>query len=692
MNDGIGRMSRSLARKVRDVLGLSDVPSAIQGRFGPAKGMWLIEINDSSDELWIETWPSQRKWNCDFLDPEHRTLEIRSHATDPRSASLNIQFLPVLEDRAVDKAEMRNSIGKSLIEELNREIEDQRNAMMYPLQFRKWVHENASMTRQRQINERVPYLGGLPDSSEERMNFLLDGGFEPQKQKYLQDLAWNIRLRKCEDLKKKMSIKVPNSAYFFMVVDFWGVLEENEVHLCFSSKFQTETFSDSILHGCDVLVARSPAHFVSDVQRVKAVFKPELHALKDVVVFSAKGNVPLADKLSGGDYDGDKAWVCWEPTIVSNFNNAKVLPNPDLSKYLKQDKTTFADLVSQHGKAGAVSDMVSRSISFSMRRSYLGIVTNFKEKLCYHINSVNNNYAFYLSALLSSLVDQAKQGFEFTWDDWTRFRRELLDMHKFGDPKEPAYKSESWSGSGNPVHIIDYLKFTVAKPTIDQELKKFHKAMDSRLGRPEQESRSLRLDKDDGDERAAQYWDPDLVIPHNSFEELASTNPSLKEVLRNLSDDLMALEKQWGSSFSGVKDNDEFPRRINEVYESWSAIQPRSREELDPMLAALLKQTYMGEGHTNWALLRASTCFKYFYNRKPTFTWRMAGIQLQFIKGMTTAGRDSIPVIVSPALYAALKPDNRFISQAVSKMKNEGPEYPAAESDGEDGGQMPEVE
>ncbi|GKT93769.1 RNA-dependent RNA polymerase [Colletotrichum tofieldiae] len=683
MNDGIGRMSRSLARKARDVLGLSDIPSAIQGRFGPAKGMWLIDIADDDGDLWIEMWPSQRKWHCDFLDPEHRTLEVRAHAMEPRSASLNIQFLPVLEDRAIDEDAMRESIGKCLIDELNRDLEEQKSAMNHPLQFRQWVNRTSSARKERLVHGNVPYMGGLPEASEETMNTLIDGGFEPQKQKFLQDMAWNLRRTQCESLKKKMSIKVPNSAYFFMVVDFWNILDEDEVHLCFSSKFQTETFSDSMLHGCDVLVARSPAHFVSDMQRVKAVFKPELHAIKDVIVFSAKGNVPLADKLSGGDYDGDKAWVCWEPAIVSNFRNAEMPPSPDLSSYLKKDKTTFFDLEQQRGKSDAVSDMINRSIAFSMRPSYLGIATNYKERLCYCINSVNNKYALWLSALLGNLVDQAKQGFEFTGDDWKRFCREQLDSHKFRQPDNPAYKSESWSGSGNPSHIIDYLKFSVAKPTIDAELQKFHRAMNSTSGRCGHELRSLNLKNDNCEEMTAELWDPDLAQPHEVFKELAATHLGLKNVLKNLMDDLKDLERQWSTAVAAAKNKDDLPRRISEVYESWRAIQPRSDGVLDPMVEALLMQPYLGDNFTQWALLRASMAFKYCYRRKSTFVWRMAGIQLQFIKSMTTAGRDSIPVVVAPSLYAALKPDNKFITQAVSKVRGEGSEYHGHESDGE---------
>ncbi|KZL80643.1 rna-directed rna polymerase [Colletotrichum incanum] len=692
MNDGIGRMSRSLACRARDVLGLNDIPSAIQGRFGPAKGMWLIDVADDKGDLWIEMWPSQRKWNCDFLDPEHRTLEVRAHAAEPKSASLNIQFLPVLEDRAINKDAMRESIGKCLIDELNRDFQDQKTAMNYPLQFRQWVNRTSSARKQRLVHGHVPYMGGLPESSEEAMNTLIDGGFEPHKQKFLQDMAWNLRRTQCESLKKKMSIKVPNSAYLFMVIDFWNVLEEGEVHLCFSSKFRTETFSDSMLHDCDVLVARSPTHFVSDMQRVKAVFKPELHALKDVIVFSAKGNVPLADKLSGGDYDGDKAWVCWEPAIVSNFRNAEVPPSPDLSSYLKKDRTTFFDLEKQRGNSNAVLDMISRGIAFSMRPSYLGIATNFKERLCYRINSVNNNYALWLSALLGCLVDQDKQGFEFTGDDWKRFCTERLDSHKFLCLENPAYKSESWSGSGNPTHIIDYLKFSVAKPTINAELQKFHRAMNSTSGTCGHELRALNLKHDHCEETTAELWDPDLAKPYEVFKELAATHLGLKNILKNLMDDLKDLEIRWSTVVAATKDKDDLLRRISEVYESWRAIQPRSDGVLDPMVEALLMQSYLGDNFTQWALLRASMAFKNCYRRKSAFVWRMAGIQLQFIKSMTTAGRDSIPVVVAPSLYAALKPDNKFITQAVSKIRGEGSEYHGLDSDGENSWQDSEGE
>jgi hypothetical protein len=75
MNDGIGRISHSLLREVRDVMGLDFLPTAIQARIGGAKGLWMMDLSPyPPDERWIEIYPSQRKWDCNWSDPAHRTL------------------------------------------------------------------------------------------------------------------------------------------------------------------------------------------------------------------------------------------------------------------------------------------------------------------------------------------------------------------------------------------------------------------------------------------------------------------------------------------------------------------------------------------------------------------------------------------------------------------------------------------
>ncbi|KAJ0335623.1 hypothetical protein KNSL1_013545 [Colletotrichum chrysophilum] len=559
---------------------------------------------------------------------------------------------------------MRKVVGDNVLRQLSDELEALRNAIKHPLQFRKWVDENSTARKKRLAHSSVPFLAGLPESKEEQLSYLGDGGFEPTKQKFMQDMMWKLQSKKCENVTKKMSIRIPNSAYLYMVVDFWGILEENEVHVCFSSTFRTEGFSDSMLHGCDVLVARSPAHLVSDIQRVKAVFKPELRALKNVIVFPAKGDVALADKLSGGDYDGDRAWVCWEPAIVSNFENANVPTRPDLSGFLRKDEASFGDLTRQVGKSSAASTMITRSIAFEIQPKFLGIVTKFKERLCYSMNDVNNEQALWLSTLLGSLVDQSKQGLEFEAGDWQRFRDKVLSSCQARMVGYLAYEYETWTAREDPVHIIDFLKFTIAKPAIEEELRIVSQDMSVRRD-SSRDMTPLTPCEDGEGAQTVEYWDADLVGPYRDLEKLASTDPVLKKVLANLREDLETIKTKWDSSVVPVKDKSQRPGLMVEVFKEWCAIRPRADAELSNALMTWLEPSYASKEHSAWALLRASTSFKYWH-KKPKPVWRMAGIQLQFIKSM--ARRGWAPVSVVPNVYAALKPDGKFIRQAVSRM------------------------
>lgn len=372
MNDGAGKISPSLMRKVRDVLGLQTIPSAIQGRLGSAKGMWLVDVKDHSNEDWIETYPTQRKWQCDTLDEAHRTLEVRSWSTELSSASLNTQFLPILEDRARDSVQMRTVFVRNMTTDSETELEDLKLALQHTELFRKWVREGSQPSFQRLTSRSLPFLGGLPENFEGIMSFLVDGGFEPMNLKFLQKIVFQKQKTKGDALKEELKIKIARSTYAYMLVDFWGVLEPDEVHLCFSSTFKDGTDELSDLDDREILVARSPAHLPSDIQKVKAVFKTELRHLRDVIIFSSKGDMPLAAKLSGGDYDGDKAWICWDPDVVKNFRNHPLPPKPDFSSYLTKDSSTLGDLRSSHGDKHYVDIMLEKAFRFNLKQKYLG--------------------------------------------------------------------------------------------------------------------------------------------------------------------------------------------------------------------------------------------------------------------------------------------------------------------------------
>jgi RNA dependent RNA polymerase len=97
------------------------------------------------------------------------------------------------------------------------------------------------------------------------------------------------------------------------VVDEHNVLEEGEVLV-----------GNGKISG-DILILRPPCTAVGDIQRVKAVPKrrePHFKMLSESLVFSAKGDRPLADMLGGGDLDGDEMYIVSEKMLVESFNPA----------------------------------------------------------------------------------------------------------------------------------------------------------------------------------------------------------------------------------------------------------------------------------------------------------------------------------------------------------------------------------
>ncbi|CAF0997471.1 unnamed protein product [Adineta steineri] len=68
-------------------------------------------------------------------------------------------------------------------------------------------------------------------------------------------------------------------------------------------KFQTVTGQ--------VIVTKNPCPYAGDMIVLEAVDLPKLHCLRDVIVFSTKGNRPVCNQIGGSDLDGDQYFVYW---------------------------------------------------------------------------------------------------------------------------------------------------------------------------------------------------------------------------------------------------------------------------------------------------------------------------------------------------------------------------------------------
>jgi hypothetical protein len=671
MNEGCGRLSPKMASNIVQYLRLSHLPSGFQARIGGAKGFWVVDVNDESEEQWIEIYPSQVKWerfpevaDLSNYELDHRTFEVVSWVKPLKSAALNLQLIPILEDRGKNRDSMRGAISRLLVDGLTHEMQVQRAAMESPQTFRKWVRDSNSGIEERIRYGQVRYVAGLPRSLEEELNMLLDAGFDPQKLQFLKDLAWKAYTQKCEVLKKKLNIVVGLSTYAYIAVDFTGTLEPDEVHLCFSKDFTDEMsrFSQTLLDGTDILVARCPAHYISDIQKVRAVWKRELKSQTDIIVFSSKGNFPLSKKLSGGDYDGDIAWICFEPTIVSEFVNADMPDFPDLVdlEYIQKDDTTYYDI--SIGLADPVPRFLEYCFEFNLQDNLLGICTNHKECFCYTYNNVSNSEAVFLSTLVSKLVDQRKQGYSFTMQSWERVKNDVINAKV----REPNYKHDKHDGRRSTEHIIDYLKFIVAERTVEDTLIAFHKSL-----------------------ATASYWDDDVVKLAHWARDRARESSDWKSLLEKLEDDIKNVRKAWTKHFNHKRNPESmanFTSIVTDLHDQWQSISPPPD---NPLSQALAPSCLPSLELSTFSLLKASLGFSLGSRRYVSkFIWWMAGKQLADLKAMYDNDGSGGIAVITPQMYAMLRPDSTFVKLMQSQDRDPSFWEAKAESvvpDGESG-------
>jgi len=105
------------------------------------------------------------------------------------------------------------------------------------------------------------------------------------------------------------------------VPDFDGVLEPNQIFIQYSDLTSPEDISKRQIAKGKVVIAKNPCLWPGDIQICQAVDAPHLcNSHYDVVVFSTKGERPVANMCSGSDLDGDLYSVIWDLTIVNSIN------------------------------------------------------------------------------------------------------------------------------------------------------------------------------------------------------------------------------------------------------------------------------------------------------------------------------------------------------------------------------------
>ena len=276
LTQGCARISRKAHEAVAEKLGLQrPFPSVYQGRIAGAKGTWMKdpigETTNFGDPFWIEITDSQSKFETPSdEDALHRTLEVIKYSRPLSSAYINTQFISILIERGVPLDVVEVLVQESMSGEVSRFLA----AMEDALEMRKWIQERNgnSITEGRLDHQSIKEMGAVPSSIPERIIWFLEHGFEPRECQELGKLCRMELNSLLENHVQKLRIRVGQSASAFVIADPLGVLEENEIHVGFSSSFVDEAsgFEETFLDGREVLVARNPAHLPSDIQKVSS--------------------------------------------------------------------------------------------------------------------------------------------------------------------------------------------------------------------------------------------------------------------------------------------------------------------------------------------------------------------------------------------------------------------------------------
>ncbi|KAJ5637138.1 hypothetical protein N7490_007017 [Penicillium lividum] len=617
MNDGCALMSRALAIRICKILGIAGyTPSAFQGRIAGAKGLWMVDqpqskhqsfSEDDGDDLWIEISDSQLKihphpqdWG--EYDEEKLTFEVVNWSKSLHPVGLNTQILTILDYGAHVKDYIADLTRKGF-EDLAKGLEevlDSDSPVLCRAFVQKMKPTGEGAKSSRQLDQ------WIVDDAEHIIR-LVEAGFRPQSFFPLRKALHRLFRHTLESQVERLHIEVPLSTYAYCIADPLGVLEPEEVHFAFSTNWRDAdgNFQRTHLMDMDVLVGRLPAHVPSDIQRRRAVYKHELAHFQDIIVFSSKGNVPLAQMLSGGDYDGDTPWICWDPMIVESFQNSD-MPNMELHVEhfgLTEHNKPMADMDS-------TEDFLQGAFEFNLHISLLGRCTIEHEKIAYD-ESIDSPKAKELACLLSHLVDGRKGGVLLSEEAWKTYRNSISPRPR----SWPAYRENS--RRPKRTNIVDYLKFYVA----ENLCKKILTYMEAKYPMGQ------------GFERT----DQDLARPWHEAQIRAENerNGDLQKVLKEISSSIEAKKIAWVDMKT---ENDKYAFRAQQAVDLISTLKP-------PQSSHPLVHTWQNSPR-EWRRQLASCTYER-YRDKNVFPWFAFGDTLCELKAETLPSRSMTNTIYS---------------------------------------------
>jgi RNA-dependent RNA polymerase len=353
-SDGVGLISPELLDEVLRSVYIKEkqIISALQVRICGCKGV-LTLTPEISNKIYV------RK-SMDKFDSDHYELELCSYAVS-RPGYLNRQIILVLKGLGIEN-EVFVKMQSSMINELKTTL----------------VSESAAEANLRKTDS----------SYYKDLIFMLSNNIKMQDEPYLENMIKAVFLSSIKLIKSKARILAPQSSILMGVMDEYAVLEYGEVFLQISFENHSE-----IIEG-KIAIGKNPCYHPGDIRVLKAVSRPNLLHLHNVIVFPQKGPRPHPNECSGSDLDGDLYFVTWNPELVPESHVEPM-------DYSSPGEKIEADPIN--------IDKVIDFFGTFMESENIGRISNahliYADKY-----GVHSKQALHLSKLTSISVDYAKTG------------------------------------------------------------------------------------------------------------------------------------------------------------------------------------------------------------------------------------------------------------------------------------------
>ncbi|KAG8219296.1 RNA dependent RNA polymerase-domain-containing protein [Butyriboletus roseoflavus] len=494
LTDGCGLINGAALTRIMRLMKYSIRPTAVQGRIGGSKGMWVLhpdplqQIPDGPATIWIR--PSQTKiklGKTSELGRAQRTFDLLAPSRVTHPSRLSSQTLINLCHNGINPQVLKDLMALGLREEIQSFIDWTQPQSM--VMVWKAVERAGSIVVSRLrrlltgqaralgLGQLIPIddqgredeegdgdgdpdyhqAGPLVDASHKRFSGhpltlhetvleLLQAGFHPLNLDLLFRKLESVITLVVNEYVERFHIPVMESCEAYIVPDPYGVLEEGEIHFRSSEPIINPTTGEQtdIILG-DVLVSRNPTRLPSDIQKVRAVAHPKLSNYFNVIVFPVKGKQSLASMLGGGDYDGDTVMLNWCKPLVEQFRSSYLCTAPsDLSTFFEREVEHVRDFDKRASKLEPkqAQQAFQKVLLLGLAETRVGLYSKFHDAAVYEFG-YGNQKAIHLAYMFTTCLDASKTGLRVKLPVFDQ------DRQQWG-AKQPwyAWKLEQSEGKG----------------------------------------------------------------------------------------------------------------------------------------------------------------------------------------------------------------------------------------------------